>query len=328
MNAARHYEADDLALFAMQLLPRDEMSTMGAHVAECPVCRQQVAQLQGDLAMYGMTAEIHSPPALARERLMKQVAREKKAIPMERAPAPVPFEPRGQSIFTTPEPATSFGKGPYPSQQGGRGPRELYPSQQAGREPRGLGTGRYLEEVEEKPKRNIIGQIFPWIGWALAAGLAVAVGNIYHERNALQNSMAAQAGQIDRLSADAASAKQLVEAMTDPSAKRYTLTKASAQPTPPQPQGRVTYMPDRGTLIFTASNMDPLQVYKTYELWLIPADGRDPIPAGTFHPDERGNASVIMPPLPKGVEAKAFGVTIEDDGGSQTPTMPIIMAGS
>jgi len=34
-----------------------------------------------------------------------------------------------------------------------------------------------------------------------------------------------------------------------------------------------------------------------------------------------------MPDLPKGVEAKGFGVTIEDEGGSQTPTKPIIMAG-
>ena len=62
---------------------------------------------------------------------------------------------------------------------------------------------------------------------------------------------------------------------------------------------------------------------------MIPADGSyAPIPAGTFHPDDRGNASVITPDLPKGVPAKAFGVTIEPDGGSQTPTLPIIMAGS
>ncbi len=119
-----------------------------------------------------------------------------------------------------------------------------------------------------------------------------------------------------------------MEAMTDPAAMRVTLTMAPATPAPPVPQGRVTYVAERGTLIFLASNMEPLQPYKTYELWLIPADGHDPIPAGTFHPDERGNASVIMPPLPKGIEAKAFGVTVEDEGGSQTPTMPIIMAGS
>ncbi len=304
MNTARHYEADDLALFAMQLLSKEDMGVIAAHVAECQVCRHQVAQLQGDLALYGMTTEIHSPPALARERLMKQVAREKKAVPVERAPVatvPLARPNRQASIFTSPEP-TSLGSR--------------------------LGSGRYLDEEEPKPKPNLAAKIFPWIGWAVAAGLAVAAGNLYHERDALRSSMTAQSGQIDRLSADAASAKQLIDAMTDPGAKRFTLTKASVPQAPPQPLGRVTYMPEKGTLIFMASNMEPLQVYKTYELWLIPTDGRDPIPAGTFHPDERGNASVIMPPLPKGVEAKAFGVTIEDDGGSQTPTMPIIMAGS
>jgi anti-sigma-K factor RskA len=130
------------------------------------------------------------------------------------------------------------------------------------------------------------------------------------------------------MTADATAARQVLDAMTDPRAKQVTLTKAPATPAPPVPQGRATYVADKGTLIFLASNMEPLQTYKVYELWLIPADGRDPIPAGTFHPDARGNASVILPPLPKGIEAKAFGVTVEDEGGSQTPTMPIIMAGS
>jgi hypothetical protein len=46
-----------------------------------------------------------------------------------------------------------------------------------------------------------------------------------------------------------------------------------------------------------------------------------------FRPDGRGNASVIMPPLPKGIAAKAFGVTVEDEGGATTPTMPIVLAG-
>ena len=84
----------------------------------------------------------------------------------------------------------------------------------------------------------------------------------------------------------------------------------------------------KGALIFTASNLEPLQPGKTYELWLIPAAaGASSIPAGTFRPDEHGNASVIMPSLPKGIEAKAFGVTIEDEGGSPVPTLPIILAG-
>jgi hypothetical protein len=170
--------------------------------------------------------------------------------------------------------------------------------------------------------------IFPWLGWGVAAGLALVAGNLYHERDALRASTTVQSGQIDKLSADAASAKQLVDAMTDPTAKRILLTKASSEAGTAQPEGRITYVPVNGTLIFMGNNLEPLETYKVYQLWLIPSDGRDPIPAGTFHPDERGNASVVMPPLPKGTEAKAFGVTIEDDGGSQTPTMPIVMAGS
>jgi anti-sigma-K factor RskA len=35
-----------------------------------------------------------------------------------------------------------------------------------------------------------------------------------------------------------------------------------------------------------------------------------------------------MPDLPRGVAAKAFGVTIEPDGGSESPTPPIILSGS
>ena len=122
-----------------------------------------------------------------------------------------------------------------------------------------------------------------------------------------------------------AAARQVMDTMTDSSAMRVTLTKGK---TAPVPQGKATYVASKGALIFLASNLEPLQPGKTYELWLIPAAaGENPIPAGTFRPDERGNASVIMPPLPKGVEAKAFGVTVEDEGGSATPTLPIILAG-
>ncbi len=137
--------------------------------------------------------------------------------------------------------------------------------------------------------------------------------------------MAEQNSQISQLTSDTATAQQVMETMTDPTAMRVTLTKAPATPVP---QARATYIASKGTLIFLANNMQPLQPSKTYELWLIPANGSDPIPAGTFHPDQRGDASVIMPPLPKGVEAKAFGVTIENEGGAQKPTLPIIMAGA
>ena len=55
--------------------------------------------------------------------------------------------------------------------------------------------------------------------------------------------------------------------------------------------------------------------------------GKAPVPAGTFQPDQTGYASVVLPTLPPGIAAKAFGVTIENAGGATSPTLPIILAG-
>jgi hypothetical protein len=188
---------------------------------------------------------------------------------------------------------------------------------------------------DDLPRRSMVAKVFPWVGWAAAAGLAVAAGNLYRQRDSLYQerdnlhaTVVEQATKLDNLTTDTAAAREVLDALTDTTAKRVTLVKPKGAPAP-LPQGRATYVADKGTLIFIANNLEPLSPLKTYELWLIPAAaGSAPIPAGTFRPDERGNASVILPLLPKGVEAKAFGVTVEDKDGATTPTLPIILVGA
>jgi hypothetical protein len=282
MNTAGHIERDDLVLFAMQLLSPEDIRSAAAHIENCPDCRRELAEVQGDLAIYAHTVELQSAPAEARERLLQQVSLEKKTAPPPAA---------------EPEPELPI---------------------------RGFGNRSRLTE-DDLPRRSFVGKVFPWVGWALAAGLAVTSGNLYLQRETLRGSTDEQNTQIAQLSTEAETAQQIMDAMTDRNAMRVTLTMAQAAPVP---QGRATYVAEKGTLLFQANNMAPLQPAKVYELWLIPASGGDPMPAGVFHPDEHGNASVIMPPIPKGVEAKAFGVTIENEGGSQTPTLPIIMVGA
>jgi anti-sigma-K factor RskA len=298
MSEQRHITSEDLTLFAMQLLSKEETAEVAAYVAQSADARRELAEIQGDLAIYAHTVDLHSPPAQVRERLMKQVTREKKTVPIDR---PVAAETRAPEVKVRPD--TIF------TESGA-----IVPS--------------YITE-EIAPKRGVMGMVLPWFGWALAAGLAVTTGMLYRERGAMREAMrsaiAAQASTIDRLTADVAAARQVTDTMADSTAMRVTLTKGK---TAPVPQGRATYVASKGTLIFLASNLAPLQPGKTYELWLIPAAPEgSPIPAGLFRPDEHGNASVIMPPLPKGVEAKAFGVTVEDEGGATTPTQPIILAG-
>lgn len=313
MSEERHITSEDLALFAMQLLPEKETAEVAAYLRESAEARKELAEIQGDLATYALTADMHAPPPQTRERLMRQVAREKKAIPIDR-----PAVPEARAVETG---DAAVGTGSIVAEARGEEVSHESPRSSV----LGLGSDDYLSE-DDRPKRGIAGKVLPWIGWAAAAGLAVATGDLYHTRETMRSTLAAQASQIDHLTADEAAARQVLDTMTDNSAMRVTLTTKSQ--TAPLPTGRATYVASKGALIFLASNLAPLQPAKTYELWLIPAEeGQNPIPAGTFHPDGHGNASVIMPPLPKGVEAKAFGVTVEDEGGSATPTQPIILAG-
>ena len=283
MIVNNHIDQEDLALYAMHLLPEREASAIGSHLAECEGCADLAAELRGDLAALAMTSELHSPPAASRQRLMTQVARERKIVSIDK-----PVHAQAGSPLTT----------------------------------------RLLVDDGYVPGSSSGGKILPWvswIGWAVAAGLTVTVVDLYRERDDLRSAVAKQAGQVQSLNADAQRGRALIQTLTDQDAMRVTLTQ---KPAKEAPQGRTIYLPEKGSLIFTASNLEPLQPYKTYELWLIPADGHDPIPAGTFHPDLRGNASLIMPQLPTGVIAKAFGITIEDEGGSQSPTLPIILSGA
>ena len=84
MSEERRINSEDLALFAMQLLPQEEMADVAAAVARSEETRRELAEIQGDLAIYAHTVDLHSPPAQVRERLMKQVAREKKTVPIDR----------------------------------------------------------------------------------------------------------------------------------------------------------------------------------------------------------------------------------------------------
>src|SRR6201984_681593 len=107
-------------------------------------------------------------------------------------------------------------------------------------------------------------------------------------------------------------ADEVVTTLLDPDAKRIELVAAGHKP---QPRGKAIYQRRTRTLIFFASNWPPWPAEKVYELWLFPANGGAPIPAGLFKPDARGSATVVNPPLPEGVEAKNFAVTLEPESG-------------
>jgi len=166
-----------------------------------------------------------------------------------------------------------------------------------------------------EPKQRSWWASFGWPGlrWASAVALVlVGIGLLWQNSTLLRN-LASERARFTDQESKLRQANEVVATLLDPDATRIELVAAGNKP---QPRGKAIYQRRTRNLIFFASNLPPLPAEKIYELWLFPANGGPPIPAGLFKPDARGSATVVNPPLPQGVEAKNFVVTLEPDSGS------------
>jgi hypothetical protein len=126
---------------------------------------------------------------------------------------------------------------------------------------------------------------------------------------------------LARTNTELAEAKMVRDLLHAPDAWPLTLV---SKKTPPQPQIKTVYSKQQGALLLMASNLTPLPEDKIYQVWLLPADGGAPMSAGWFKADSKGNG-MMFHKMSAGVIAKGFAVTVENAGGSRTPTMPIVM---
>lgn len=471
--------AEDLSLYALGLLEGDEQTRVEAMLRKSTAAREELANIRGDLSLLAMGAEQHTPPALTRQRLLKQVARERRTVPVDvpvqdastatqifpidrdaradrgnvRAAAAAPLQrgepvlpdnlsdpvaqaspaigravptrtfPRAQQVrggdaqapklqpaptaiprapgqtfaaeteqaakrnffaevdtsapepaqFGTDRPTFSIDPEVFPREarslvttatahsitmfeqhfaaEGTQGQKQpelpaepegyskrqraeaidalaavqdtFVPSNQAPEE--AFGFSSYREHDAEERRESGFGRWMGWMGWAVAAAVTVAAVFTLRDDFNLREQVSQQQSSLSAAEASASRAETVLQTLQSASTQHFQLAATDAAPSP---SGRVAYLPERGTLVFQGSNLETLQPYKTYELWLIPAgQGRQPLPAGLFKPDAHGYATVVLPQLPKGLVAANFGVTIEDDGGSGTPTLPILLVG-
>ena len=208
-----------------------------------------------------------------------------------------------------------------------RGDTALLALSASGPKPPQRSRERLLKAIAQEPRaQKIPARRSSWkfMPWLVAAVFLLLAGFFFRQSDRLAQRVAQLQNESDQRQAQLERAREVVSTLTSTDAMRVTLVAAQA---PPQPQGKAIYVRERASLIFLASNLPGLPPQKAYELWLIPTNGA-PIPAGVFKPDARGSANVIQPPLPAGVEAKAFAITIEPEQGSATPTMPIVMMGA
>jgi anti-sigma-K factor RskA len=252
--SAHEQFAEDLALYALGALKGNDLVDLEKHLADCPACRNELAELRGDMALMALSVGGPVPPKRSEQRLMDAIRREPRAIKARTA------------------------------------------------------------------TRSWWGAL----GWVTAVVMAAGAFWFWRQSDSTAIHLAQVQNQLNATTIELQKAHEIVATLTAPDAQ---VVNVAAPNTPPQPQGKAIYVRDRSSLVFIASNLPAPPPQKAYELWLIPTQGA-PIPAGVFKPNARGNATVVNPPLPPNVQAKAFAITVEPESGSITPTMPIVMVGA
>jgi anti-sigma-K factor RskA len=214
-----------------------------------------------------------------------------------------------------------------------RGDTALLALSASGPRPPARAQTRLMDAIAKEPREAQVsaasrGSAARWWavwGWAAAVAMIVVAAMVWNQNAKLKSSVAELQGLSEQQRSELAQARHVVDTLTAQDVQRVDVMPVGLKQ--PPPQGKAIYSRQNNGLIFLASNLLPLPAQKTYELWIIPTQGA-PIPAGVFKPDAHGGAMVINPPIPAGVDAKAFAITIEPEQGSTTPTLPIVMLGA
>jgi len=195
---------------------------------------------------------------------------------------------------------------------------------------------RFSAAISNQPRKEVaqrqmvIGVLRPrWLTFVpIAASLALAIFSLMLLRanSRLVTKNASLQAQLEQKDIELQKDQALVKLLKDPDTMRVTLI--STKEPRPQPHIKTFYSPKMGRLLLVAGNLEPLPPNKTYELWLLPANGSAPMPCGTFSPSPKGDAMMDHHLSAAGIEAKGFAITVEPESGSTVPTPPIRFMGA
>jgi anti-sigma-K factor RskA len=137
---------------------------------------------------------------------------------------------------------------------------------------------------------------------ALAAALAIGIG-IY---------AVSLDGKLDDTRAALSLQEGVTSVLADPAARSVALASGAGS----------VVVAGGGDAVLVLDRIAPAPAGKTYQSWVIGA-GAVPRPAGTFQPTGGRAVFRLAMPVPAG---GVVAVTIEDDGGATTPTLPLVAA--
>lgn len=161
---------------------------------------------------------------------------------------------------------------------------------------------------------------------ALAASVVIAflaflVWSYSDSDKKRQNEIADLKNRMDQAQKQLEQEREFKKLFESPETNIVTLKGTEAAP---NAQAHFAYNRSMGKAYLTASNLPPVPAGKAYQIWFIEA-GKPPVPGKTFRPDADGRAELRDQIPQQGLNASVFAVTVENEQGATTPTLPIQM---
>jgi hypothetical protein len=300
---------DALAAEAVDALDGEERERLLEHLGGCASCSAELESLRASAALLAFSAPPRPmEPARSdrvRARLLARAAEDRESVTQVAPAPPVPTSGDDEDVTLVGAPPTPVAAPP--------------PAMPVQREPDVI-------PITSAPTRRR-SPILPWLAAAASLVLLVGVGlyaaSLRGRLATVEARYLAAARERGELERRVREQEGTLAAITAPASR--VIEMAAARPA--APSGRMFWDVATNRWTFFAHNLPAVREGREYQLWLVTVDDVK-IPAGTFRPDEGGNAMVQATyALPPDALA-AVAVTEEPAGGLPQPSGAIIVAGA
>ncbi|WP_083857394.1 anti-sigma factor [Caldilinea aerophila] len=294
-----------LPAYVLGALEADEMAAIEEYLQRHRLLEERLHMLRESTAQLALAAPVAAPPPRVKEALMARVRRETSPLPQ------TAVEPERR------KPVNPLLRHALAGQKPARPSSSPFKASAPSAPP--IASGRRFN--------------FGWVAAAMIAAvmvLAIMLTNaLYQNRlETLQQEIALRDKrleemnrQIEVLEQQFLGAQNQLAAFTQPD-RVIPLTGTEAAP-----EVRGVFFQKNRSGVLLVQGLQPLPPSQTYQLWLIPPEGT-PISAGLLGREGVTTDSVRTVAIPQEAEDfAAVGISIEPEGGSSSPTGPIVALG-
>ena len=185
----------------------------------------------------------------------------------------------------------------------------------------------FLSTAGPEPSR--LSRVLPW---AVAATLLIALAYTFttwrSERQSLRATLeqetAVQAANLkEELAKKSALSDELAQINSVLNSPQWRIIPLSGLEPSPDASARV-YWDVQGNRWVVSAELPPAPQGKVYQLWFVTPTSN--ISAGLINPDKSGHGFSVVP-VPSKAQLAAAAITLEPEGGSEQPTLPIYLLG-